>query len=120
MLKYQNVSDVIAGYKEAIFFTELYSEISENDYLSDTAESRIEKDCEEFCILIENHPYILENENAIDFTKIGHDFWLTRNHHGAGFWDGGWAEIFGDFATAISHKFSDIDVYSENGLIYFY
>lgn len=23
-------------------------------------------------------------------TQAGHDFWLTQNGHGAGFWDGGW------------------------------
>lgn len=25
-----------------------------------------------------------------DFKRAGHDFWLTRNGHGAGFWDGDW------------------------------
>lgn len=27
---------------------------------------------------------------AEDFRRAGHDFWLTRNGHGAGFWDGDW------------------------------
>jgi hypothetical protein len=31
-------------------------------------------------------------------SKGGTDFWLTRNHHGAGFWDGDWPEDRG--ATA--------------------
>lgn len=31
--------------------------------------------------------------------QAGHDFWLTRNGHGAGFWDGDWAE---PFATLLS------------------
>lgn len=30
--------------------------------------------------------------------KAGHDFWLTRNGHGAGFWDR--PEIYGDEAAA--------------------
>lgn len=25
-----------------------------------------------------------------DDSQAGHDFWLTRNGHGAGFWDGDW------------------------------
>lgn len=36
--------------------------------------------------------------------RAGHDFWLTRNGHGAGFWDGDWTEptatILTDNATA--------------------
>ena len=35
----------------------------------------------------------LLNENADD-TMGAHDFWLTRNGHGAGFWDGDWPEEF--------------------------
>jgi hypothetical protein len=27
-----------------------------------------------------------------DASQAGHDFWLTRNGHGAGFWDGDWPE----------------------------
>ena len=32
----------------------------------------------------------------------GHDFWLTRNHHGCGFWDGDWQEEVGLALTAAS------------------
>lgn len=28
--------------------------------------------------------------------RAGHDFWLTRNGHGAGFWDGDWPEPMAD------------------------
>ena len=27
-----------------------------------------------------------------EWERAGHDFWLTRNGHGAGFWDGDWPE----------------------------
>lgn len=35
-----------------------------------------------------------DNETDIDGrdSDAGHDFWLTRNGHGAGFWDGDWPE----------------------------
>jgi hypothetical protein len=26
--------------------------------------------------------------------RAGHDFWLTRNGHGAGFWDGDWQQVY--------------------------
>lgn len=30
---------------------------------------------------------------GLDEAKCGHDFWLTRNGHGAGFWDRGLGEV---------------------------
>jgi hypothetical protein len=43
----------------------------------------------------------------IDESQAGHDFWLTRNHHGAGFWDRGLGEI-GETLTKLSHKFKEL------------
>jgi hypothetical protein len=40
----------------------------------------------------------------------GHDFCLTRNHHGAGFWDRGMGDL-GDRLTYASHPFGSVDVY---------
>ena len=38
--------------------------------------------------------------------KAGHDFWLTRNGHGAGFWEtSDWEESAGELLTAFSHVF---------------
>lgn len=46
----------------------------------------------------------------IDYEQLGHDFWLTRNHHGTGFWDrpeiyGG--QVIADQLTAIAHIFGE-------------
>lgn len=30
---------------------------------------------------------------------VGHDFWLTRNGHGCGFWDGDWVKEVGERLT---------------------
>ncbi len=49
-----------------------------------------------------------------------HDFWLTRNGHGAGFWDGDWP-INGDKLTAMvgGADFPEIDLYvGDDGKIY--
>lgn len=35
--------------------------------------------------------------------RAGMDLWLTRNRHGAGFWDGDWPEPFASEATEWSH-----------------
>ncbi len=51
--------------------------------------------------------------------RAGHDFWLTRNHHGAGFWDGDWPEDAGDRLTASAHGFGEADVYEgDDGQLY--
>lgn len=41
----------------------------------------------------------------------GVDFWLTRNGHGAGFWDRGYADDVGDKLSDAAQAFGDIDLY---------
>lgn len=48
----------------------------------------------------------------------GHDFWLTRNGHGTGFWDRGLGEL-GKRLTEASKAFGTIDLYlGEDELVY--
>lgn len=50
----------------------------------------------------------------------GRDFWLTRNRHGAGFWDGDWADGAGERLTASAHAAGGRDVYAgDDGKLYF-
>ena len=57
--------------------------------------------------------------NDMDEEQIGHDFWLTRNHHGAGFWDRDLGEV-GDKLTKLAQKFKSLNVWqSELDIIYF-
>jgi hypothetical protein len=51
--------------------------------------------------------------------RAGRDFWLTRNGHGVGFWDGDWPEPMADHLTEISKKFGEFDLYNgDNGQVY--
>lgn len=51
-------------------------------------------------------------------TRAGHDFWLTRNGHGAGFWDGDWPDG-GDKLTELSKQFGEVDLYvGDDGRLY--
>jgi len=51
--------------------------------------------------------------------QAGHDFWLTRNGHGAGFWDGDWPERVGEKLTDASHRSGSVDLYvGDDGRIY--
>ena len=48
-----------------------------------------------------------------DESQGGHDFWLTRNRHGAGFWDRGngvWPDK-GKALTDDAHAFGEVDCY---------
>jgi len=54
---------------------------------------------------------------AADPSLAGHDFWLTRNHHGAGFWDGDWPE--GERLTEASQAYREVNLYiGDDGKIY--
>jgi hypothetical protein len=39
--------------------------------------------------------------------QAGHDFWLTRNYHGCGFWDGDWPEPDATTLTDASERAGD-------------
>jgi hypothetical protein len=50
--------------------------------------------------------------------QVGHDFWLTRNGHGAGFWDRGLGEI-GDRLSEAAKVYGGVDLYiGDDGAIY--
>jgi hypothetical protein len=56
--------------------------------------------------------------DGMDAGQAGHDFWLTRNHHGAGFWDRGLGER-GDRLTAAAQSYGSVDLYvGDDGKIY--
>jgi hypothetical protein len=54
-----------------------------------------------------------------NLSRAGHDFWLTRNHHGAGFWDGDWPEDVGDELTEACQLWGEVELYvGDDGTIY--
>lgn len=42
--------------------------------------------------------------------QLGHDLWLSRNHHGTGFWDRGYGPI-GDRLHKLTEPYGDDDAY---------
>lgn len=49
----------------------------------------------------------------------GHDFWLTRCGHGAGFWDGDWPEPHATTLDDAAKQFGNIDLsLGDDGQIY--
>jgi len=51
--------------------------------------------------------------------RAGHDFWLTRNGHGAGFWDGDWPEPMADALKKAAKAFGECNLYAgDDGRLY--
>lgn len=50
-------------------------------------------------------------ESAGDASQNGHDFWLTRNGHGAGFWGRGYRKYVGDTLSDASKAYGCFDLY---------
>ena len=54
-----------------------------------------------------------------DSEYAGQDFWLTRNGHGAGFWDGDLPDHVGESLTEACKRFGETWLYlGDDGLIY--
>lgn len=74
------------------------------DDIHPDALAKMKEDCKDFL-----------EANAQDIgrevVRAGHDFWLTRNHHGAGFWDGDWKPAVGKRLTEASHVYGSSDLY---------
>jgi hypothetical protein len=91
----------------------LDSNYSKNDISDETLE-KLFKEVKEFIEI--NADLITESKQSAE--QIGHDFWLTRNHHGAGFWDRNLGDI-GDKLTKAAQAFKEIDIYvGDDGRLY--
>ncbi len=66
-----------------------------------------------------------QKDNANDLSdedseRAGHDFWLTRNGHGAGFWDGDYEESKGERLTEACKAYGELHVQVDVwGFLYF-
>lgn len=87
--------------------------------LADETRAQMIADCKAF--QDQHDPLIFQAEDSAvpyDYERAGHDFWLTRCGHGAGFWDRGLGEI-GDKLTDAAKSFGNVDLYiGDDGLIY--
>jgi hypothetical protein len=94
----------------------------DSDDISDEAMDTIRQECEEF---YETHALILDwittrGPEGCRFygpEQAGIDFYLTRNGHGAGFWDRGLG-ILGDILSAGSKPYGETNEYPHEGKIY--
>lgn len=91
----------------------------ELEHLDESAVQQLKRDAAEF---EEDHAGLLETAYQIQpkYTpeQAGHDFWLTRNGHGAGFWDQGLGRI-GDALSKFARIYGEAHLYlGDDGKIY--
>lgn len=100
----------------------LWSSVGDNDEpldqnhgiedISPETMKAIREDCEAFAAKAQ--ALIIESNLTVE--QIGHDFWLTRNRHGTGFWDRGET---GKKLSVIAQEFNEVWFYEgDDGLIY--
>lgn len=92
-----------------------YEFLTENYDITDISKETLQvivKDCG----LFQAKSHELITVQSIE--QSGHDFWLTRNGHGAGFWDRGLGDI-GEVLTKLSNEFGECTLYvGDDGRIY--
>lgn len=77
----------------------------DRDNIDDSTMQDIVIDCWSF---VKDNGHLI-NDN-MTWSQAGHDFWLTRCGHGAGFWDRGLGEI-GDKLTDAAHAYGNVDLF---------
>jgi hypothetical protein len=90
---------------------EFLNEKYDSDDIHPDSIKKMQDDCEQFFSKVSK--YITEENcnKENHWSQAGYDFWLTRNHHGACFWDGDWKKSAAEQLTAASHTFSECDLY---------
>lgn len=93
---------------------------SEDDFCSATL-AKMREDCEDFIKSNEaDLAEYLKRMHSPEYSGeayAGHDFWLTRNGHGVGFWDRGLGEL-GKRLTEAAKVYSGFDLYVSEGKVY--
>ena len=62
----------------------------------------------------EHRALMINSAEGDEWDYAAHDFILTRNGHGTGFWDGQWCEPWGVKLTALCKEYSPIDVWVDD------
>jgi hypothetical protein len=109
------------AYITAALFTELDDDnqpLDKNytiDDLTTAARNLMTSDCAGF---LEAHA----EQIGTELERAGHDFWLTRNGHGAGFWDGDWPAPIGQDLSIAAKKYGSayLYVWDQDNRLYYY
>jgi hypothetical protein len=101
----------------------LFSEDSEpGTRISNDLQMRIAQDWDRFrdaaedlgFDAVEHRATTIDPTEGDEWDYAAHDFILTRNHHGSGFWDGDWVAPWGDRLTTLAQTFPQLESYLDD------
>jgi hypothetical protein len=107
--------EVLKAYLEAAIWADADEEWSGEVSVDDIDRGSVMKALEDVKSFINQAGPLLGN---IDDSQVGHDLWLTRQGHGAGFWDRGLGEV-GDKLSEIASEMGSKYLYrGDDGKVY--
>ena len=111
--------DFVNAYIEAAFWSSIDHESGRSFdsldlELDAISRKKMVEDCQKFIAYMQE--YNLHEDSCLTrhdvWEQAGHDFWLTRNGHGAGFWEtSDWEESAGELLTSFSHCFPECHLF---------
>ncbi len=120
---FEQLDTFTQAYIEAMFWTDANSDSDDcaDATFADMAPEALKSVIEDCAAFQTENAALLAAAYATDNyggeEQAGHDFWLTRNGHGAGFWDRGIGWIGDKLSDACRHQ--NLSLYrGDDGLIY--
>jgi hypothetical protein len=124
-----DIDGMVDGYLDAQLWAQRDNDREDDSMLDanydrdDIAPAYIESVTAEFRELVAAHPLAVRMYGAQRhyyagdgsvWEHFGHDYYLTREHHGAGFWDRGLGHL-GSYLTDIAHNAGEAEDLWDNG-----
>lgn len=114
------ISIILDAYLETAMWADADEGIDTGDLSFDEDTVRAaRKDVQEFYTKTKSITDGINNRDDNFWRLFGHDFWLTRNGHGTGFWDkSNVYEGSGDELSEIATSMGPLNLYIDDGKIY--
>jgi hypothetical protein len=125
--RHKRIEAMLTGYIECALWSSIDEQpdgnggppMDDNYGPEDVSEETMEasrKDCAAFLWYNRKDIRAFMEITGRDYPTVGHDFWLTRNGHGAGFWDRGAGEA-GDRLSDAADVYGEVYLYAFDGKV---
>lgn len=112
--KWAGLNDMERGYVEGILKTNRMADGFKHKTIADfepAAIKRIKSDVARFKKEAGDDLHDTDTKKKISDEEIGYVFWLARNRHGRGFWDGEWTGDAAHHLSQIAHRYGQVEPY---------
>ena len=85
-----DIKQIVNSYLETMLWAEMDDEdepLDSNYSISDVDKGSVKKAEDDIKKFLKKAGHLIDTDNPTALDRIGHNFWLTRKGHGAGFWD---------------------------------